>query len=175
MLLYCYVLLPISGIPEKDPRDFLLPDILNLGMSSTIATTIVDIDMSVMIPSLNLASLTRALVDGVWKPTTATTAIIPLGITRLNTENNKVKSKVATYQILKFRSLFGKQRFLENRIKSNDYITVVKTLTSNNKFNNDHLPEERGIQVIVEKSLSGDMTATLKRSIVNCNVLIPLN
>lgn len=77
---------PISGIPEKEPLPFLSVDILNFGISSTIANRMTDILINVMIPSRNLASRTRPLVLGVWNPTTATRVMMVLGMTRLNTE-----------------------------------------------------------------------------------------
>uniref|UniRef100_A0A914RRL9 Uncharacterized protein n=1 Tax=Parascaris equorum TaxID=6256 RepID=A0A914RRL9_PAREQ len=53
----------MSGMPEKEPRPLLVLDILNLGISSTIANRITLMLIKVIIPSLNFASLKISLCN----------------------------------------------------------------------------------------------------------------
>lgn len=49
--------LPINGMPENEPRPLRELEMLNFGMSSTIASNMTLILISVIIPRRNFASL----------------------------------------------------------------------------------------------------------------------
>ena len=90
----------------------------------------------------NFCHLILPLVEGVWKPITATRVMIVEGITKLNTESSRI------VQI--------------NSLK----VTVIKTLSFHDEINYDHLPEKWRFDIIIQKPIRRYRRLTLKYAIL---------